>query len=70
MGFVEKPDTVWVSMDSPREELMDKLEEAKLTKLSSVEEGCVAATIFSEDEARMRLCTEWLYLASREQKSK
>ena len=55
MGFVEKPDTVWISMDSPREELMDKLEEAKLTKLSSVEVGCVAATIFSEDEALYRV---------------
>ena len=51
VGFVEKPDIVWVSMDSPREELMDKLEESKLTKLTSVQVGCVAATVFSEDEA-------------------
>ena len=55
VGFVEKPDIVWVSMDSPREELMDKLEESKLTKLTSVQVGCVAATIFSEDEALYRV---------------
>ena len=52
VGFVEKPDIVWVSMDSPREELMArmyKLEESKLSKLTSVQVGSVAATIFSDD---------------------
>ena len=54
VGFVEKPDTVWVSLDCPREELMDKVEKAKLTKLETVEVGCVVATIYSEDSALYR----------------
>ena len=55
VGFVEKSDTVWVSKDSQRDELMDKLEEANLTKLASVEGGFVAATLFSEDEVLYRV---------------
>ena len=55
VGFVEKPDTVWVSMDAPREELMDRLEVAKLKKIENVKVGSVAATIFSEDEALYRV---------------
>jgi len=54
VGFVEKPDTVWVSLDRPREELMDKVEKANLTKLDTVDIGCVVATIFSEDGALYR----------------
>jgi len=55
VGFVEKPDTVWVSLDAPREELMDRLEVAKLKKIENVQVGSVAATIFSEDEALYRV---------------
>ena len=55
VGFVEKPDTVWVSLDGPREELMDKVEVAKLGKLEEVDVGLLAATIFSEDEALYRV---------------
>jgi len=55
VGFVEKPDAVWVSLDAPREELMDRLEVAKLKKIENVQVGSVAATIFSEDEALYRV---------------
>jgi len=55
VGFVEKPDTVWVSLDAPREELMDRLEVAKLKKIEDVQVGSVAATIFSEDKALYRV---------------
>ena len=54
VGFVEKPDTVWVSMDAPREEVMVRLEVAKLKKMDNVQVGSVAATIFSKDEALYR----------------
>jgi len=55
VGYVEKPDTVWVSLDCPREELMDKVDKAKLTKLDKVDIGCVVATIYSEDGALYRV---------------
>ena len=55
VGFVEKPDVVWLSLDVPREALMDKLETAKLKKLEKVESGSVAATVFSEDGALYRV---------------
>ena len=55
VGFVEKPDVVWLSLDVPREALMDKLETAKLKKFEKVESGSVAATVFSEDGALYRV---------------
>ena len=55
VGFVEKPDVVWVSEDSRREELMDKLENAQMTMIHDVKVGDVAATVFSEDGALYRV---------------
>jgi len=55
VGHVEKPDMVWISMDTPREKLMDELENAKLGRLDKAEVGCVAASVFSEDGALYRV---------------
>ena len=55
VGFVEKPDMVWLSLDIPREKLMDKLETAKLKKMDKVDTGSMAATVFSEDGALYRV---------------
>ena len=55
VGFVEKPDVVWVSEDSRREELMDELENAQMTMIHDVKVGDVAATVFSEDGALYRV---------------
>jgi len=55
VGYVEKPDMVWISLDTPREELMDNLENVKLSRLDKAEVGCMAATVFSEDGAMYRV---------------
>ena len=56
VGYVEKPDTVWISVDAPRDRMMERI--AKVTsfeKLNNVSVGDLGAAIYSEDGAFYRV---------------
>ena len=56
VGYVEKPDTVLISVDAPRDRMMERI--AKVTsfeKLNNVSVGDLGAAIYSEDGAFYRV---------------
>ena len=51
-AVVERTDRCWVSVDQPRDELMDKLESLNLLKMQcEPQKGDMAAAVFAEDGA-------------------
>ena len=56
VGYVEKPDTVWISVDASRDFLMEKIANVKtFEKLKKVSVGELGAAIYSEDGSYYRV---------------
>ena len=56
VGYVEKPDTVWISVDSQRDLMMEKIANVKtFEKLKKVSIGDLGVAIYSEDGSYYRV---------------
>lgn len=56
VGYVEKPDTVWISLDSSTELIMERMDKVQsFEKMDKISVGNICAAIFSEDGAYYRV---------------